>query len=172
MTFNLTRKTNSNAKLRIIAVNDPAIDWKQSFPEIQGDTEEGTEEERKKSAYQDGYDASKIFAKPGETLMYFELHHPRRIDIYRKIQSILLDEAGIGKKKTERDLFTEALNVCYIGSTEDPAAEAPEVMRDKNGKLPLEFLQALLDADLLNVLGAVVMHYVSRPPVEAHSEKK
>jgi hypothetical protein len=175
MTFKLEKSTQAKARLRVVSVNDTGIDWEASYPEVEA-TEDQSALVRKRIVHQQVYDLSKVVAKEGEALMYFEFEHPRRVDMYRKMQAAVtesqvqmngLRQNGRGQN---HDLFAAVLNATFIGHTENPSEQAPAEERGKDGKLTLDFIQTLIDLDLYGELANVVLQFWNE--AKPSSEKK
>jgi hypothetical protein len=122
--------------------------------------------ELKKAKYQTEHDLTKLKFKDGDEPTLFVFHHPHRVDVAQRVRELAGDMRDT-KKKTDRDMLTAVFNNFFAGIEEGFKGErqaAPRV----NGRLSVDYLQGLEDAEVFIELNAAFM----RVATEDRTSKK
>lgn len=168
MAIKLERKTQSHQLLKLVSVDDDAIDWQATYPDDHGDAGTGgemTDEERqrKRARYLARHDIRELVFAEGAQPTVFVFEHPSRIDVDRKLRRSWTELLKPGSKS---DIWTDVWNETFLG-IEEGIVDAPRQPPPRQGDaLTAGFLQALADAGVFAELGQAVVD-LARGGIEA-----
>lgn len=147
MSIKLEARTNNRQLLKLVGIEDDAIDWDATYPD------EGSLD-AKRARYLRTHDIRELQWKEGCDPTVFVFEHPARVDVDRKVRHYWTQLLKPGAKN---DLWIDVWNGLYLG-LEEGLVNAPRQEPPRQGtELTQGFLQALLDEALLQELGQAVL---------------
>jgi hypothetical protein len=164
----MERVTEARQLLKLVAMEDDAIDWKATYPDldIEGEDEDAMIEKKKK-AYAKHHRIGDLVFKDDAKPTVFVFEHPARVDTDRKIRRAWTELLKPGNKS---DLWTDVWNETYLGKEEglDGAAREPPPRHD--GAIATTYMQMLSDAGVFDELGQAVAGYAKAGFEQAKKE--
>jgi hypothetical protein len=178
MAIDLKKRTSANMTLRIVSVHDSAIDWNGSYAnqDIAREDDESVEE-AKKRMYRESHDDAMLAWNDqppygGDEPTVFVFRHPRIAEVREAIQGKLLNLQGVGGKQSDPGrIAREVLNAAFIGTAAGIGGEVSEAIRQKN-RLPEDYIQALIDASVLDELSGAVLSAMNETSSVQESRQK
>lgn len=149
MAIKVQKRTNNALLLKLVSVDDSAIDWEQSC--LDG----GDNEDDRRESYGKDHRISRLKFKEGEdspTIFVFE--HPNRVDVARKLRGLYTKQiAGNG----DTDLFTEVWDRTFIGTEDGLDGAAMVCVPRRNGRITDDSFQALEDSGVFGELAGAYL---------------
>lgn len=158
MAISLVSK-NVSEYVKLISVNDSAIDWDASYPDVEVGEDDTELLEAKQKYHIDSKDYLKLVYKENDEPTIFIFKNPKTLENNKLISNIQLGVAGIGKKKSEAaDLWFQTFDALCIGTASNMLDEPTYIPRDKNTKqIDKGVMQALSSQGVISEMAGILL---------------
>ncbi|MEM4166792.1 MAG: hypothetical protein QW255_05550 [Candidatus Bilamarchaeaceae archaeon] len=166
MAIKLT-STQINEYVKLISVNDSAIDWVLSYSFIEKEPEETDDDwiSRKQKFHTDFRDYSQLVLKPDDHPTVFIFKNPMTLENQKLITNLQLSVAGIGTKKEPAALWFDLFDELVVGVASDMLSDPQPLPRNKHTKrLEKEVVEALAAQGVISELASILLTLSMKKP--------